>query len=254
MAETKEVPLERKEEVVALYLMGNIPEKISERLSLPIKNVRKDLRNMGIKVIEDDRKTREQILLEARQEIELIKQELWNMYVGSRSNEEKIKIASELRQLIAEKADCVQKMEAAPLKIQEKNKENLWKEVKENFFGQDQIFNAPARKGISPVNQEQKIPEQNAEVMDISTISPCSNAAERLRLLRGEEVPTKNYTYSPEFKDECEKDREKLEIIDWSERLKNAKEKTAQKSEKKEKTIEEKVMEFEKNRKTKADI
>jgi hypothetical protein len=251
----KEDPLERKESVVALYLMGNVPEKISEKLALPVKNVRKDLRSMGIKVIEDHSKTEEQIITEVRQEIELAKQELWNMYVSSRNTEEKLKIIAELRELISKKTDTVRKTSVSYVPHYSNGEKSLWEDVKENFFAQKKAVTEPAK--IEIIKEAKKeAPASKIEIIELPRAASCISVVERKRTSNGEEVPTKGYVYSPAFKGECEKDNEKLEIVDWSEHLEGVLEKVEKipKPEKKEKSIEDKIADFERNRKAKSDI
>jgi len=260
----KEDPLERKESVVALYLMGNVPEKISEKLAMPVKNIRKDLRSMGIKVIEDHSKTEEQIIIEARQEIELAKQELWNMYVNTKDTDEKLMIIAELRELISKKIDTVRKTSISYVPHYSNGEKSLWEDVKENFFAQKKAVAEPAKTEAvkAPVNIEivkelpkaVNTPAGKIEVIELPKETSCVVVSQKAPVSKkpnSEELPTKGYTYSPGFRDECEKDNEKLEIVDWSEHLEGLlKEvKKIPKPQKKERTIEDKIEEFEKNRK-----
>jgi hypothetical protein len=268
MMDKKEDPLERKESVVALYLMGNTPERISEKLAMPAKNVRKDLRSMGIKVIEDNSKTEEQIIIEVRQEIELAKQELWNMYVRTKNTNEKLNIIAHLCELISKKTDTVRKTSVNYVPRYSNSDKSLWEDVKENFFTQKKAFAESVKaetvkvpmklESVKELPRAVNLSAAKIEIIDLPKQTSCIKFAEPKRLPErekpsGEEVPTKGYIYSPGFNSECEKDNEKLEIIDWSEHLEGIlKEvKKLPRPEKKDRTIENKIAEFEKNRKAK---
>lgn len=137
MVNTKEEVAERKKSVLALYFMGNAPEKIAEKLAIPAKTVKRDLKVQGIRVLEDAKKDEEQILEEVHQELELIKQECWSMYTGTKNLDEKLRLISEIREILTRKAELVGFLEEAPLGTQNGGKtEDVWQEVKKAFLGE----------------------------------------------------------------------------------------------------------------------
>jgi hypothetical protein len=186
MTKVKEDPLERKEMVLVLYLMGNVPEMISERLALPVKNVRSDLRSMGILALEDNKKAEKQIMAEVRQETELIKHELWEMYLNSKNTEEKLKIATQLKELISVKADTIKKTEVRYLPNYSNN-EKIPRQEKGNNFAWKNIASEPAVK---------ETPGERVEIIDLPSGNSCARFIERPMLTKKvyclEEFPTKS--------------------------------------------------------------
>lgn len=265
MPNGKEDVLERKRSVMALYLTGNAPEKISEKLAMPVAQVRKDLRSMGIRFLEDPLKPDEQITDEIRQEIELLKQELWSMYMASKNTEEKLKIVAEIRGLLVEKAKTMNgKAYIKPTHNNTVNEKSLWAEVKENFFVPNGAAKSPVQKETPKI-----LPNPEIEVIDIVAQNSCARPKgikeilETMAKTNGEENPTKDYVFSKSYKGECEKDQEELEIDKLLKRIERAKEKTPQiktvllskgetkdaaKDNAKEKSIREKIKDIEKSK------
>jgi hypothetical protein len=204
MANIKEDALERRESVIVLYLTGNVPEKISEKLAMPAKTVKSDLKHMGIEYLEDSLKSEKQVKIEARQEIELAKQELWSMYMDSGKTEEKIKIISEIRELISKKIETLERADfsrSIPTAAPVTGDRLLWKDLKDKVFGNMESGNSTVQKKVS-----REIPRPEFEVIDILPESSCIPPNEKNEDFFSEELPTKTHVYPTGFTDECEKD------------------------------------------------
>ncbi|MBN2094846.1 MAG: hypothetical protein JW727_02260 [Candidatus Aenigmarchaeota archaeon] len=230
MPNGKEDALERKRSVVALYLMGNVPEKISEKLALPAKNVRKDLRSMGIAALEENLKSEAQVVREVRQEAELMKQELWNMYVNSKNNEEKLKILSEIRQTLGIKSETAgQIVKPAPVVRPQVSEKSLWKDIKENFFE-----NGSNGKPKEMEKKEAEKPQEIVEIIEVPKECPpprvCAapakqeTAAPEGKAVKAEETPSKAYIPGEEWDKPCEGKEESIEIVELKD-TENSKEK-----------------------------
>jgi hypothetical protein len=258
MTNIKEDALERRESVVVLYLTGNIPETISEKLAMPVKTVRSDLKHMGIENLEDNLKSERQVKTEARQEIELSKQELWSMYMDSGKTEEKLKIISEIRELISKKIETLERVDFArpqqgPLLTN--NNRVIFKENPEKFFRNLEATQPAMQEEFSDEN-----PPQEFEVVEILPECSYAPSAEKKCGLNCEELPTKSYVCSPRFRNECKKEIEfeiesLLERIEEAKALRNsiiqAKEKNAQKIKNNESLIAGKINNFKNDKKKK---
>jgi hypothetical protein len=173
MVNNKEDLAERKKGVLALYLMGNSPEKISNKLAAPVKTIRRDLRAMGIRATEDTKKDEEQIVQEVMQEFEILKQECWGLYTGTKSLEEKLNIISEIREIATRKAELVELMGIIPLaETRAQSGAGVWKEVKEAFLGNGKPAEAKAQKNPEPA---EKVSEKKEAVSILEEEKPTKN-------------------------------------------------------------------------------
>jgi len=219
---------------------------------MPVQHVRKDLRNMGIKSIEDHSKTEEQIITEARQEIELMKQELWNMYVNSKNIEEKVKIIQALTDLVSKKTETIGKSEPyGQTTFVGTNGKSLWKEVKDNFFMAKQEPSVPAEKKNFVIVAPKKETVRGLEIVEIPATNSCARPREipKLKRFDGEEMPTRGYIFSKDYDGECEKDIEEIEINEILKKLEKAKKTEPVKIQPRGKSLGEKIKEVEKSNK-----
>ncbi|MGC9310847.1 MAG: hypothetical protein ACP5E4_03960 [Candidatus Aenigmatarchaeota archaeon] len=197
MANNKDEIVKRKKSVLTLYLMGNLTDEISETLALPSKTVKRDLKSLGIRAVDDARKDEGQIIEEARQEIELVKQELWKLYPLAKGGEEKRLVLEQIGELVSKKAElaCILGEEVPEAFGHDRGK-SLWKAAKEEFLGGfKEAANEPkAATLIAPAaeNAAKDGPESRLETVRINDEPKKAVCEAEAAASDFEEKPTKN--------------------------------------------------------------